>query len=133
MPTLFRDIETRSVLDLKTVGAWRYAADPTTEVLCVAYAVDDNPVQIWAPGDPIPNEFTEAAHDPTWTVVAHNDQFETAVEHLLLHSRFGWPLRQSSAIDALWLRRSPMRCPPAWIKPPSRSACRCVKMKTAAG
>jgi DNA polymerase len=92
MPTLFRDIETRSTLDLKAVGAWRYAANSTTEVLCVAYAVDDGPVEVWVPGDPPPTEFTEAARDPRWIVVAHNDQFETAVEHLLLHPRFGWPL-----------------------------------------
>jgi DNA polymerase len=92
MPTLFRDIETRSTLDLKTVGAWRYAADLTTEALCVAYAVDGSLVSVWTPDDPIPTEFTEAAHDPSWIVVAHNDQFETAIETLLLHPRFGWPL-----------------------------------------
>ena len=33
MPVVFWDIETRSKLALETVGAWRYAADPTTEVL----------------------------------------------------------------------------------------------------
>jgi hypothetical protein len=36
MPILFRDIECRSTLLLSRVGAWRYAADPTTEVLCSA-------------------------------------------------------------------------------------------------
>jgi hypothetical protein len=80
MPILFRDIETRSTLNLKEVGAWRYAADPTTEVLCVAYAVDDGAVQIWTPGQPIPEEFTTAARDPDWLAVAHNDQFETATD-----------------------------------------------------
>ena len=40
---LHRDYETRSVLSLKAVGAHRYAAHPRTEVLCCAYAVDDNP------------------------------------------------------------------------------------------
>jgi CHC2 zinc finger/Toprim domain len=92
MPILHRDFETRSALDLKTVGAWRYAADASTSVLCVTYAVDNNPVQVWTPDQPIPAEFTEAARDPSWTIVAHNDQFETVVETLLLHPRFGWPL-----------------------------------------
>ena len=46
---LHRDIETRSTVDLKKVGAAKYAADPSTEVLCVAYAVDDGPVQLWLP------------------------------------------------------------------------------------
>ena len=92
MPTLFRDIETRSTLDLAAVGAWRYAANPTTEVLCVAYAVDDGAVNIWTPGQPIPEEFTRAATDPAWLIVAHNDAFETAIETRLLHSRYDWPL-----------------------------------------
>ena len=41
---LHRDFETRSRASLKTVGAHRYAVDPSTEVLCCAYAVDDEPV-----------------------------------------------------------------------------------------
>src|SRR5262249_55290761 len=32
-PVLFRDFETRSAADLTRVGAWRYAADPTTEMV----------------------------------------------------------------------------------------------------
>ena len=66
---LHRDIETRSTISLKKVGAHKYAADPSTEVLCVAYAVDDGPVQLWRPGDPVPPEFIEAAADPSWVVV----------------------------------------------------------------
>src|SRR5262245_13421702 len=30
--------------------------------------------------------------DPNWLIVAHNDQFETAIEEQLLHSRYHWPL-----------------------------------------
>ena len=51
---LHRDYETRSKLVLKSVGTHRYAADSNTEVLCCAYAVDDEPVQLWIPGDPVP-------------------------------------------------------------------------------
>ena len=49
-------IETRSQADLRKVGAARYAADPSTEVLWVAFAVDDGPVKLWRPGDPVPPE-----------------------------------------------------------------------------
>jgi hypothetical protein len=59
---LFHDIETRSKVDLKGVGAYKYAADPSTEVLCVAYAVDDEPTQLWIPGDPVPPEWFAAAY-----------------------------------------------------------------------
>jgi DNA polymerase bacteriophage-type len=92
VPALFRDFETRSTLNLADVGAWRYAADPTTEVLCVAYAVEDGTVQIWVPGQPIPEEFIAAAGDPDWLIVAHNDGFEAAMETRLLGPRYGWPL-----------------------------------------
>jgi hypothetical protein len=44
---LHRDYETRSRAILKTVGALRYAADPSTEVLCCAYAVNDEAVKLW--------------------------------------------------------------------------------------
>jgi len=89
---LHRDIETRSRARLDLVGTWRYAADPTTEVLCVGYAVDDAPVQIWTPDQPVPEEFIEAARRPDWLVAAHNDQFESAIEQRLLRPRYGWPL-----------------------------------------
>ena len=93
MPILFRDIETRSVQDLVKVGAWRYAADPSTEeVLCVGFAIDAAPAKIWTPDQPIPPEFFEAARDPRWFVVAHSDTFERAIEELVLTPRFGWPL-----------------------------------------
>jgi hypothetical protein len=52
---LVRDYETRGLLRLNLFGAHRYAADPGTDVVCCAYAVDDDPVQLWTPGDPIPS------------------------------------------------------------------------------
>jgi DNA polymerase len=90
--TLYRDYETRSRIDLTKAGAWKYAAHPRTEVLCCAYAVDEDPPQIWVPGNPIPAPFIEAARDPAWLIVAHGAQFERAIEELLLHPRFDWPL-----------------------------------------
>jgi DNA polymerase len=92
MSVIFRDVETRSVLNLAKVGAWRYAGDPSTEVLCLAYAVDDAPVRVWTPGQPIPEEFNIASADPAWLIVAHNDQFESAIEERILIPRHGWPI-----------------------------------------
>src|SRR6185503_18483001 len=92
MPVLHRDYETRSASDLKMVGARRYAADPSTELLCLGYAVDDGAVQIWTLGQPIPEVIQEAARNPAWIVAAHSDAFETAVEELPLGPRLGWPL-----------------------------------------
>jgi DNA polymerase len=92
MPVLFRDIETRSTLQLPDVGAWKYSGDASTDVWCICYAVDDEPVKIWVPGEPIPEGFISAATDPSWLIVAHNDAFERAIEERLLAPRYGWPL-----------------------------------------
>jgi DNA polymerase len=92
MPVLHRDLETFSAVKLKDAGHWRYAADPTTRVLCYAFAVDDGPVELWTPGQNVPEQFVEAAHNPDWLVVAHNDAFEFAIEELVLAPRFNWPL-----------------------------------------
>jgi DNA polymerase bacteriophage-type len=89
---LHRDYETCGQLSLKTVGAHRYAADTRTKVLCCAYALDDKPVKLWIPGNPVPPEFVEVASNPDWTVVAHNDAFETAVEQYNLHPLYSWPV-----------------------------------------
>jgi DNA polymerase bacteriophage-type len=89
---LHRDYESRGRSRLNSVGAYRYAADPHTEVLCCAYAVDNNPVQLWVSTDPVPPEFVEAAYNPAWIVAAHGDHFETAIEQHILGPRYGWPV-----------------------------------------
>jgi DNA polymerase bacteriophage-type len=89
---LHRDYETRSCALLKKVGVYRYATDPSTEILCAAFAVDDEPVRLWLPGDPILPECIEAARNTNWLAAAHYDPFETAVEQHILAPRFGFPL-----------------------------------------
>jgi DNA polymerase bacteriophage-type len=88
---LRRDYETRGEAILRTIGTHKYASDPRTEVLCCAYAVDDEPVQLWTPGNPVPPEFIEAAKNPASVVCAHGAHFEDAIERHVLHRRFNWP------------------------------------------
>lgn len=48
------DIETRSSVDIKSAGLYRYAESPDFEILLIAYALDNEPVQIidmTAPGN----------------------------------------------------------------------------------
>lgn len=73
MPRFYFDFETRSAVDLRDVGAFRYAEDPTTEALCMAYAIDNDPVQLWKRGDPMPALPANAE----W--VAHNIQFDALI------------------------------------------------------
>jgi DNA polymerase bacteriophage-type len=88
---LFRDYETKSTLNLSEVGAWKYASHPTTDIWCCSYAVNDGPIKLWIPGDPIPPEFIEAAQNPDWVVSAFNDQFERQIEQFIMGPRYGWP------------------------------------------
>jgi DNA polymerase len=90
MPVLFHDFETGSPLPLNDVGAWRYATCPDTRVWCCAYAVDDGPVKLWLPGDPVPPEFVQAASDPAWITSAFNDQFERYITMHIMGPRYGW-------------------------------------------
>jgi DNA polymerase bacteriophage-type len=85
MPVVHIDAETRSTLTLDRVSTQRYAREESTEILCVAYAVDDGPVDLWTPGAPIP------AIDPDTRFVAHNANFEFSIVEHLLAPRFGWP------------------------------------------
>jgi DNA polymerase len=72
-------------------GAWRYAADPTTSVLCVCYAVDDGAVEVWLPGQPVPGPFLAAATDPlAWRTIAHNAEFERAMLEQVLVPQHGF-------------------------------------------
>src|SRR5262245_34518157 len=89
---LHRDFESRSQISLKTAGLYKYAAHPTTEVLACAFAVDNDSIQLWLPGDPIPSEFVVAANSSNWLVAAHGAHFETAIEKQILAPRYGWPL-----------------------------------------
>ncbi len=70
----------------------RYAEDPSTQVLCVGYCVDDEPVQIWHPRDLVPKVFHEAAGNSDWVAVAHNAAFELAIERAILGPHHGFPL-----------------------------------------
>ena len=88
---LHRDYETRGVLQLQNVGVWKYSGDDRTQILCCAFCVDNEPVKLWLPSDPVPPEFLEAANNPDWIVCAHNAGFEIAIEHLILRRRHGWP------------------------------------------
>jgi len=91
MPILFRDFETKGTLSLNDVGAWKYAAHPETGIWCCAYAVDNEAVKLWTPGDPIPPEYIEAAQNPDWLVSAFNDGFERQIEAHIMAPRYGWP------------------------------------------
>jgi DNA polymerase len=70
--TLWVDFETRSACDLKVAGVYNYAQHGSTEVLCMSYAFDDEDVQTWLPGQPLPDL---TGH----RIMAHNAAFERLI------------------------------------------------------
>ena len=76
-PRLFVDIETYSSTDIKA-GAFKYVEAPDFEILLIAYAWDDGPVQLLDLTDREPNQFWSWLQDPSVVKVAHNSAFERA-------------------------------------------------------
>lgn len=86
MDKLFLDFETKSAIDIKKCGAFRYIEDESFGVLLLAYAFDDRPVRVvdFASGETWPEEFLQALRDPDVTKVAHNAILERTVIGKLL-------------------------------------------------
>lgn len=88
------DFETESDCDLKKAGAWRYAEDPTTNIICLGYTLDGNPNQCLGPNElgwGYRVELCEAVTDPNCMFIAHNAMFEKAVWRWIMVKVFGWP------------------------------------------
>ncbi len=84
------DFETFSHADLPTVGAYRYATHPTTDVALLAYQLPGEAVQTWMPTAPIPADLQGAlaAGEP---VLAHNAAFDRDIYEHVLQPRYGFP------------------------------------------
>jgi DNA polymerase bacteriophage-type len=89
--TLSIDFETRSTVDLTKTGVYRYAEDPTTDIVCMAYAFGDEDVRVWVPGDDRPAWF-DAHVKAGGELRAHNAQFERIMWREILGPRYGFPV-----------------------------------------
>ena len=78
---VYVDFETRSKCDLKSKGVYNYAQDMSTEVLCMSYAFDDDEVQTWLPGQPLPDF---SGH----MIYAHNAAFERLIFWYVLQKNY---------------------------------------------
>ncbi len=92
---IYIDFETRSELDLKIVGAWKYSLHPSTEVLCMGYISDNMSYsRLWTP-DYAPQLWATPGYDLTWhreyCIEAHNASFEFAIWHNIMVPRYNWP------------------------------------------
>ena len=96
MPIFSLDYETTSACDIGR-GAYRYAADPSTQILLFAIAEDDKPPVVWRYDDPGGSESRAAKDLLEWAVFekspirAFNAQFELAICHYVLERQLGIP------------------------------------------
>jgi DNA polymerase len=85
------DFESRSACDLTVAGAYNYSQDASTEVLCMAYAHDDEEVQIWQPSQEFPKSVRQAVLAGE-RVYAHNAAFERLIWTYVLWSDHNAPV-----------------------------------------
>jgi len=87
---LYCDFETRSRCNLLTRGAYNYAQDPSTAVLCFSWAFGDEEVATWRPGQPFPARVLKHIAGGG-QIRAHNAQFERLIFWYVLCPDLGIP------------------------------------------
>ena len=133
MKRLYIDIESYSPEPIAKTGLYKYAEHPDFRILLLAYAVDDEPVQVidLARGAQLPWWLVKALSDPYYIKVAHNAAFERVCLGRWIHadldpmqwhctmvqcSRCGLPMSLADAGAALGLERQKMTEGKALIK-----------------
>ena len=91
MGRVYIDIESFSETDIKKHGAYRYADDPSTMILCFAVVYEDEEPILWVEDDPIPSELSKWAADPDCLFVAHNAPFEMLMLSGAPGKKIGFP------------------------------------------
>ncbi len=86
---LHLDFETRSQVEIsgsEGVGLHNYAMHNTTQVLMLAWAINDGEVDLWEPHrGPMPEYLKQLLLDPAVTIIAFNTGFERAILKYQLH------------------------------------------------
>lgn len=75
---------------MKKVGSCRYAEHPSTELLCLGWAVGDEEPELWTPADPPPEELFRFI-DGGALVHAWNAEFEMAIWEKVCVGKRDWP------------------------------------------
>lgn len=96
------DKETRSFADLKKVGSWKYAEHPTTEVLCIGYAFDDEDPELWTPDSPEPTRLLDHVENGGDMAGWNIGGFDIPVWNIVLVPKYDWPpIRWEQALDTM--------------------------------
>lgn len=96
------DFETRSTVDLVDQGLDIYANDDTTEVLCMAYGINPQDVDICNPKDKFLYNPVIAHVERGGKIQAWNAMFEYAIWNCVCVPKYGWPeLKLEQCIDTM--------------------------------
>ena len=87
------DFETRSKANLKDVGLDKYAKDPSTEVICMAYSIDGGDVRLWIPYQSPPMFL----FNPNTVFTAWNAAFE----YNILRNVLDVPVKWEQMVDSM--------------------------------
>jgi len=102
MTKVWIDFETYSEVDIKKRGGYAYTHDPSTEIICLAYAIDDGPVDLWLPDTPVYNDLIALISDTDTKVYAHNAKFDFRIWNNKMPSI--WPrIKEEQLIDTMAL------------------------------
>jgi len=76
------DFETKSEVDLNKHGRKKYLAGKEADIICMGYKIDDEPTQLWVPGEPLP-AFIGTREYLKHQFYAFNAQFDMGVWGIL--------------------------------------------------
>ena len=89
MSKIWIDFETFSRVNIKVAGGYRYCTSESTNIICLGYAFDDEPVQLWTPIMPPPVKLLDRVSKGT-PVYAHNALFDWRIWDNIAHRDYGW-------------------------------------------
>jgi len=100
---LFVDFETYSAVDIKKRGGMNYATHPSTQIVCMGYAFDKEPVSVFTPADELHPDIIEHVLSGQ-PVYAHNATFDYRIWNFIGHEQLCWPrLSLGQVIDSMAL------------------------------
>ncbi len=87
---LHLDFETRSDLDLRRLGVYQYSRGRNTDIMCAAFALNDEPTSLWRPGGILPDRVINHI-ESGGLVYAHNATFEQEMTNNVATRKYNWP------------------------------------------
>lgn len=87
---LHADFESRSTVDLLKVGLDNYAKHPTTDIWCMSFAFNDEDVDLWTPGEMLPQRVVDHI-ESGGLLYGHNVNFEWTIWNEIGVKRYSWP------------------------------------------